>query len=192
MGYCENCGFPLPEGAEFCPSCGIRIRRKSEAAYSGENLARILQSGITGAFLSLLIIYLVSAFTNADLYFLPSFLSSLLIIYFYRVRRFDEAVCISLAIYLFAEGMIAGLNLGYLYSNGIPLAEVYGDYVPTIVDVIMYASNPVTAVIAGYLGARLSFGSQPREATPVTVEGRREPGGVIYSVKRLAKSSHNA
>ncbi|MCD6089531.1 zinc ribbon domain-containing protein [Candidatus Bathyarchaeota archaeon] len=28
MSYCNRCGFPLPEDAEYCPNCGARIMRR--------------------------------------------------------------------------------------------------------------------------------------------------------------------
>jgi len=31
MVFCYSCGVELPEGAFFCPNCGVRIRRETEA-----------------------------------------------------------------------------------------------------------------------------------------------------------------
>ena len=31
MVFCSGCGKELPEGAFFCPNCGVRIRRETEA-----------------------------------------------------------------------------------------------------------------------------------------------------------------
>lgn len=33
--YCSNCGEGLPEKAYFCPRCGIRTKKGSEAGISG-------------------------------------------------------------------------------------------------------------------------------------------------------------
>ncbi len=186
MSYCERCGFPLPEGSEFCPSCGTPVKRKAEVAiYPRDNIAKILQSGVTGAFLSLLIYYTLSAYGNISVYFFPSFISSLLVVYFSKTSRLSEAVGISLAVYLFADAMNAGIALGFLSSQGITLAEAYGDYVPTMVDVIMYTANPITAVIAGYLGAKLNSKARVKEPSQIIYERREEPGGVIYCLKRI-------
>ncbi|MBI2648991.1 MAG: zinc ribbon domain-containing protein [Thaumarchaeota archaeon] len=32
MDYCSNCGKPLPEGAQFCPFCGIAVQAGGSTA----------------------------------------------------------------------------------------------------------------------------------------------------------------
>jgi hypothetical protein len=182
MPQCDNCGFRLPEGAEYCPNCGAPVKRRTEVrAPSPAAIGRILQAGVIGAFVSILI----SSFSPSglDLYFIPSFVSSLIAIYLSRARRLDEALAIALAVYLFADGIVAGIALGTLYAQDVPLADLYGNYVPTLVDVIMYTANPITAVIAGYIGVRLTSRGQERRPPPITYGRREEPGGVIYSLE---------
>lgn len=194
MSYCDGCGFPLPDGAEYCPNCGSPAKKKTEVPVpSAAALGRILQAGVIGAFLSIL----MSSFApqGVDLYFIPSFLSSLIAIYLSRARRLVEAVAIALTVYLFADGILTGIALGSLYSGGIPLAELYGNYVPTLLDAIMYSADPVTALVAGYVGVRLTTRGQPRRPSPITYRRREEPGGVIYSLEadpeqRSASSTH--
>jgi len=193
MSYCDGCGFRLPDGAEYCPNCGSSVKKETEVQVpSAAALGRILQAGVIGAFLSIMI----SSFSQGvDLYFIPSFLSSLVAIYLSRARRLVEAVAIALAVYLFADGILTGIALGSLYSGGIPLADLYGSYVPTLLDAIMYAADPVTAVVAGYVGVRLTTRGQPRTPSPIAYRRREEPGGVIYSLEggpeqRSASSTH--
>ena len=40
MVHCEKCGTELPEGARFCPSCGVRVGKivKEEFSISADNL----------------------------------------------------------------------------------------------------------------------------------------------------------
>lgn len=194
MSHCDNCGFRLPDGAEYCPNCGSPVKKRREIPVPAPAaIARILQAGLIGAFLSVLI----SSFSpqGLDLYFIPSFLSSLVAIYLSRARRLDEAVTTALTVYLFADGIWSGIALGSLYSQGIPLADAYGSYVPTLMDVIMYTADPVTAVVAGYIGVRLTSRGRARPPPPITYRRREEPGGVIYSVEadqrqRSASSPH--
>jgi len=188
VSYCDNCGLLLPGGAAYCPYCGARVERKLEVAMAGrESLVRILQAGVLGAFFSVMI----SSFSpqNINMYFIPSFLSSLLTIFMSRSKRLDEAVTVSLAVYLFADAILAGIALGSLYIQDVPLADLYGNYVPTLVDVIMYTVSPITAVVAGYIGVRLSARTRAAERPPIAYRREEEPGGVIYSLKREPEES---
>jgi len=144
-------------------------------------MLRIIQAGVIGAFLTVM---MESLSPGIDLYFLPAFASSLISVYISRVRRLDEAVGVALAVYLFADAITGGIILGSLYAQRIPLAEIYGDYVPSLVDVLAYAASPVTAVIAGYIGARLAPATRARELPPVAYRREEEPGGVIYILPR--------
>ena len=194
MSYCDGCGFLLPDGAEYCPNCGSLVKKKTEVPVpSAAALGRILQAGVIGAFLSILI----SSFSPPGLYlyFIPSFLSSLVAIYLSRARRLVEAVAIALTVYLFADGISTGLTLGAFYAEGISLSDAYAGYMPTLLDIIMYSADPVTAVVAGYIGVRLTTRGQPRTPPPITYRRRKEPGGVIYSLEadaeqRSASSTH--
>jgi len=182
MSYCDNCGLLLPEGAAYCPYCGARVEKKQEISIAGrESLARILQAGVLGAFLSVMISSLSPSGIN--LYFIPSFLSSLLVIFMSRSKRLDEAVTVSLAVYIFADAVWAGITLGSLYFQDIPLADIYGNWVPNLVDVVMYTVSPITAIIAGYVGVRLNFRTRVAERPPIAHRREEEPGGVIYSLK---------
>jgi len=181
MSQCDKCGYPLPDGAEYCPNCGSSIKKREVPAAPPTAIGKILQIGFIGAFLSITI----SSFSpgNVDLYFIPSFIASLAMIYIARSRRLDQAVTISLSVYVLADGIMAGIALGTLYVQDVPLARMYGDYVPTLLDVIMYAASPVTAFIAGYVGARLAPEARVKKTWP-TPYGREEgSGGIVYSLE---------
>ncbi|MCW4020817.1 MAG: zinc ribbon domain-containing protein [Candidatus Bathyarchaeota archaeon] len=184
MVNCDRCGFPLPVGAEYCPSCGAPVKRKPEAYVpSAASLGKMLQIGMLGAVLSTMI----SSFSplNVDLYFIPSFVSSLIAVYLMRTRELNESVAVALAVYIFADGILAVYFLGTLYSQRIPLAEVYGNYIPTLQDVIMYAGSPVSAVVAGYIGNKIAPKAPVKKPQPFAYPRREEPGGVIYSLERF-------
>lgn len=183
VSYCDNCGFSLPDGSAYCPHCGVPVKKRTEVAMAPrEPIGRILQAGVIGAFLSVMISSLSPP--NLDLYFIPSFVSVLITIYLSRSRRLDEALAVALAVYLFAEAILTGLTLGTLYAQDIPLSEVYGEYVPSLVDVVMYTARPITAVVAGYIGVRISPKPSVKERSPLTYRRDEEPGGIIYSLER--------
>ena len=187
MPNCEKCGFPLPEDAEYCPNCGAPVRRmhgSSRAALM--SASRILQAGILGAFISVMISSLSPP--GVQLYFIPSFVSSLLVMFLFRPRRFEDAIAISFTVYLFSDAILGGMIFGTLYIKGISLSEAYRGYMLTFLDVAAYVFNPVSALIAAYLGNKIALGmigesGEYGEATEQYTP-EEEPGGVIYSLKR--------
>ncbi len=170
----------MPEKAEFCPNCGA-VTKKARAAETKVSVAKYLQVGLFGAFLSVTI----QLFSFVPLYFVPSFLASVIIIYLFKVGKLKDAMITAMTVYLIEEAVTSALVLGPVYLDNIPLADLYGDYVPTLVDVILYVAGPITAIIAGYIGAGLVSGGK-KEPAP-SPYGRREergPGGIVYSLKR--------
>jgi len=133
---------------------------------------RYLVIGLTGAFLSAII----SLFSVIDLYFIASFVSSIFVIYMYRINEFEESLIATFAVYLFADGILGTLVLGqyYILNETITL-------IPGLWDVALYPFNPISALIAAYIGIRIS---PKRKGEPVSVPRREEegPGGVVYSL----------
>jgi len=154
MSYCNRCGFPLPKDAKYCPICGARVARGQESKRIPPlHIERIIQAGVLGAFFSVMI----SSFTppGIRLYFIPSFISSILAIFLFKVRRLEDAVAVAFAVYLFADAFLGGITLGYLYIENIPLSEAYRGYSLTFIDVAGCISNPISALIAAYIGNKL-------------------------------------
>jgi hypothetical protein len=103
-------------------------------------------------------------------------------------KRIEKALIIAVSIYLLTDSFIASLMLGDLYIRHQTLASLYGDYVPTFLDVAMYLVSPITAFIVAYLGAR--FAPKFREESYSIAYKKEEtgPGGVVYSVKTTIKT----
>jgi len=122
------------------------------------------------------------------LYFIPSFLASLIVIYLSKTRRINEAIAIALAVYFFTNTIGVVINYTILYfNNESPLTnpefrEILAE-VPTLLDVIMYAADPLTAIAAAYIGVRLPSKTPVKEGPPVGYRREEEPGGVIYSLE---------
>lgn len=163
MATCSKCGFKLPESAVFCPNCGAPVERVREEAAPSESIASLLKLGIMGAFLALAILLFAG---SINLYFLPYFISALVVIYFSRVSRLKDAVIIATATYLFGDAFLTGLFLGEVYISNQPLAVYYEDYIPTIVDVLMYSITPIMAIVAGYIGFKISPKGRAEETYP--------------------------
>ena len=183
--YCSNCGFPLPDGAEYCPNCGTPVRRKPTLQQlPSVSIGKIIQAGILGAFLSVMISFLSPP--EIQLYFIPSFVSSVAMIFLFRAKRLEEAVMISFSVYLFADAILGGIIFGSLYIQNISLSEAYSGYMLTFIDVAMYVFNPVSALIAAYVGNRAILSTEGKteeqERADYRLREKEEPGGIIYIV----------
>jgi len=191
MPYCSNCGFPLPEGAEFCPNCGTRVRKKPTIQQPLVSIGKIMQAGILGAFISVMISSLSPL--EIQLYFIPSFVSSVAVIFLFRARRLDEAVTIAFSVYLFADAILGGIIFGSLYVQNISLSEAYRGYMLTFLDVATIVFNPISALIAAYVGNKLissvEVKTEKQEEVEYGFKEEKEPGGIIYSA-RLKLHSH--
>ena len=77
------------------------------------SIGKIIQAGILGAFLSVMISSLSPP--EIQLYFIPSFVSSIAVIFLFRARRLEEAVIVSFSVYLFADAILGGIIFGSLY-----------------------------------------------------------------------------
>jgi len=178
MPNCDKCGFQLPDGASFCPNCGATVKKKMEVSESPrKSVMNLLKMGLLGAFLSVTL----SSFSLIPLYFVPSFISSLIVIFLSKARRIEDATWIAMSVYLFENAIIASMVL----ASNLIVGQVELSQTITLVDLIMFIAYPVTALVAGYIGVNL-VPKKKEEPLPVPYkEGEeRGPGGIVYSLKR--------
>ena len=159
------------------------MRRQVQERIPPLHVEKIIQAGVLGAFFSVLISSLTPR--GIQLYFIPSFVSSVLIIFLFRVRRLEDAIAIAFAVYLFADALLGGMTLGYLYIENIPLSEAYRGYSLTFIDVAGYIFNPVSALIAAYVGNKLVLNVWRREENrrvDYIFEDEEQSRGIIYNI----------
>jgi hypothetical protein len=190
VANCEKCGLPLPNGAEYCPNCGATIRRRREIPIPiAAPTIKLLEAGLLGAFLAIMI----GSFTPSGikLYFLPSFVGALVSIFLFKTRRLDEAITIALAVYIFSDAIINVINIASLYFSNMSwidlagqMPEVYDELhqVPTLLDILIYAIDPVSAIAAAYIGLKITPKPHTMEPAPYPYGKRDEQGGIVYSV----------
>ncbi len=201
MTSCEKCGLSLPAVAEYCPNCGTPVKKKIEAP-TPEIPVKLLETGLLGAFLAIIISFFIPE--GIEVYFIPSFLGAVVAVFLLKTRRLDEALLVTFAVYIFTDAIIRVVNLTSLYfsnmswidlANEIPSLydELYS--VPSLVQVIAYAVNPVSAIIAAYLGYKITPKSNLKEAAQYHYKRREEQGGIVYFVdtikERLTNITHN-
>jgi hypothetical protein len=181
MANCEKCGVMLPNGAEYCPNCGSPVKKTLQAAVPAiANVSKLIQAGLTGAAISVLVQIFIP---SSQLYFFPSFAGAIIAIYIFQARRLDEAMIISLSAYLFADAILVGIIFGSIYieTGNILLSDIYSGQVLTLFDIVMYVANPVTALIAGYIGNRLISRPTASQTSPYAYQARDERGGIVFS-----------
>jgi hypothetical protein len=110
-------------------------------------------------------------------------------IFLFRARRLEEALFIALAVYFFTDGIITAINWSSLYLSNMSYATLVstGSYpeltnVPTLGDVLLYSIDPIAAIVAAYIGYKLTSKTYVEEATVHPHERREEQGGIVYSV----------
>jgi hypothetical protein len=104
---------------------------------------RSIRAGISGFLLALTINFL----TSGLLYFIPSFLAAILIIYLYRIETLKDGLVAAFMTYIFNDGILSTIGLATYYFENTPY-EVSVD-----IWLVLYPiANAVTAMIAGYVG----------------------------------------
>jgi hypothetical protein len=190
MANCERCGLQLPDGAEYCPNCGTPVMKRHEASTSiAAPAAKLLEAGLLGAFIAVMIGLFVPP--DINLYFLPSFIGAFAAVFLFRTRSLGEAITIALAVFFFTDAIINVMNILSLYFSNMSWIDLAGQYpalynelyqVPTSTDVLMYIANPISAIVAAYLGYDLTAKPHTKQPAPYSYERRNEQGGIVYSV----------
>ena len=107
------------------------------------NMDRSIRVGVSGFLMALTINFL----TSGLLYFIPSFLASIFVIYLYRIETVKDGLITAFMTYIFNDGVLGAIVLATYYFENMP----YTLYVD--IWLIFYpVANAVTALIAGYVG----------------------------------------
>jgi membrane-associated HD superfamily phosphohydrolase len=93
----------------------------------------------------------------SDLSFLPPFLIAMLVIYTFRLRTLKDGLIASFMTYIISEGIVDTIALATYYLTN-QIQQSFTIDIGTILSPILWAG---TAVLAGYLGIRLSKTRQP-------------------------------
>jgi len=118
---------------------------------------RSMRAGISGFLLALTINFL----TSGLLYFIPSFLAAILIIYLYRIETLKDGLIAAFMTYIFNDGILSTIVLATYYFENTPY-EVSVD-----IWLVLYPiANAVTAMIAGYVGIWLVHKMKPTRELP--------------------------
>jgi hypothetical protein len=118
---------------------------------------RGIHAGISGFFLAII----MNLFTSGLLYFIPSFLSAILIVYVYRLETLKESLVAAFMTYTFNDGILGTIVLATCYLESRPYE------VSVNIWLVLYPlANALTAIIAGYVGIWLVQKMKPSRELP--------------------------
>ena len=128
---------------------------------------RSIKAGVSGFLLAVVINLLSPVY----LYFIPSFLVAILVIYVFRLGTLKEGLVAAFMTYIFCDGILntLGSTTYYFANESIPSFDVD---VWTMLSPIVSA---VTAVIAGYIGVRLAQKRKPARELPPSLPPQLPP-----------------
>jgi hypothetical protein len=129
------------------------------------NMDRSIVAGITGFLLAVVI----NVLSPVSLYFVPSFLVAILVIYFFRLGTLKDGLVAVFMIYVFNDGIYETLVGATLYNQLYP--AFYVDAWTVISPIV----SAVTAVIAAYIGVLFAQARKPAEELPPIVQSQAPP-----------------
>jgi len=116
-----------------------------------------IRAGISGFILAIII----NLFSPIALFFIPSFVAAILIIYIFRLETFRDSLVAAFMTYIFTDGILGTLILATLYLENKPYeltVDIWLIFSPIV--------SAVTAVIAGYVGVMLVQRMKPARELP--------------------------
>lgn len=116
-----------------------------------------IRAGISGFFLAVII----NLFTSGLLYFIPSFLTAIFIVYIYRIETLKESLLAALMTYIFNDGILGTIVLATCYLESRPYEVSIDMWL-----VVYPIANALTAIIAGYVGIWLVHKMKPARELP--------------------------
>jgi len=126
---------------------------------------RSIMAGISGFLLAIAI----NLFSPVYLYFIPSFLVAILVIYYFRLGTLKDGLVVAFMTYIFNDGILNTYALATYYNKQYPAFHV--DVLTMVYPIV----SAVTAVIAAYIGVKFAKARKPAEELPPIVQTQVPP-----------------
>jgi len=121
---------------------------------------RSITAGISG----FLVAIVINLFSPVYLYFIPSFLAAILVIYFFKLETLKDGLVATFMTYIFADGILGTITLATFYFTNEAYPSFYVDAWTMLSPIV----SAVTALIAGYIGVWVVQVTKPaRELPPI-------------------------
>jgi hypothetical protein len=119
---------------------------------------RSIRAGIYGFLLA----FVINLFSPVYLYFVPSLLAAILVVYIFRLGALKEGLVVAFMTYIFNDAILSTITLATFYSENKPYpsfnVDVWTMFYPLV--------SAVTAVIAAYVGVWLTKRRKPPPGLP--------------------------
>jgi len=159
MSFCPRCGQLVQEDVVYCPNCGAPITQQPQGSQptslshaltrAEEHVQKVgpsIKVGVSG-FLVAVILNLISP---VYLYFIPSFLATILVIYLLRLESLKDGLIASFITYIFTDA-----TLNTMVSLSFYLANEPYTFIVNMEAVLSPIISAVTAFLASYIGVWL-------------------------------------
>jgi hypothetical protein len=126
-----------------------------------------IKAGVYGFLLAVVI----NLFLPIYLDFIPSFLVAILVVYIFRLGALKDGLVAAFMTYIFTDGILGTIVLAMSYFANEPYPSFNVDVWIMLSPVV----QAVTAVIAGYIGARLAQKRKPAQELPAPIPPQLPP-----------------
>lgn len=117
-----------------------------------------IKAGIYG----FLVAFVINLFSPVYLYFFPSLLAAILVVYIFRLGVLKEGLVAAFMTYIFTDGLLNTISLASFYSENKP----YPSFNVNVWIMFYPIVEAVTAVVAAYVGVWLSGRRKPPPGLP--------------------------
>jgi hypothetical protein len=128
---------------------------------------RCISAGIFGFLLAVTI----NLFSPVYLYFVPSFLASIIAIYAFRLETLREGLVASFMAYIFNDGILGTISLATFYFAN----EQYPAFTVDVWTMISPIVSAVSAMVVAYLGMLFAQARKPAQELPPIVQSQVPP-----------------
>jgi hypothetical protein len=130
------------------------------------NMDQSIKAGVYGFLLAIII----NLFSPIYLYFVPSFLAAIFVIYIFRLGTLKDGLVAAFITYIFSEGILDTISLATLYLTSEPYTlsvDIWIVFSPIV--------SSITALIAGYAGVWLAQKRTPAQEFPPPIPPQSPP-----------------
>jgi hypothetical protein len=126
-----------------------------------------IKAGVYGFLLALVI----DAFSPTYLYFVPSFLVAIFVIFVFRLVTLKDGLVAAFMTYIFSDGVFDTIVLATYYFANTP----YPSYDVNVLTMLYPMVSAATAAIAGYIGVWLAKKRRPAQEFPTPIPPQSPP-----------------
>jgi hypothetical protein len=130
-----------------------------------------MDKSITAGISGFIVAIIINILSPAPLYFVPSFLAAILVIYFFKVETLKEGLVTAFMTYIFNDAILGTATLATFYISN----EVYPSFNVDVWIMLSPIVSAISALIAGYIGVLFVKATKPSRALPPIPQSQVPP-----------------